>query len=192
VSGDDAEAAAETLKSRQCGPDAVAFLRHVLRTDKFASATRVWARRARCWKRAGSFHLKPRRPGSSASRRRPTAPTGAREHKSYHGAARRMARTKETGSPARQMAGACLHILDRNRSGGAVGVKRRDTQATRRQARGARRVGVVSRRIDHDRAEIAARPVQSIAACGARGAVACRSAVVGLPLGKRGDVGAVR
>jgi hypothetical protein len=37
--GDDAEAAAETRKrARQCGPDAVAFLYHVLRTDRFASA----------------------------------------------------------------------------------------------------------------------------------------------------------
>jgi hypothetical protein len=37
--GDDAEAAAETKRrARQCGPDAVAFLRHVLITDKFASA----------------------------------------------------------------------------------------------------------------------------------------------------------
>ena len=40
VSGDDAEAAAETRKrARQCGPDAVAFLRYVLTTDKFASVT---------------------------------------------------------------------------------------------------------------------------------------------------------
>ena len=38
--GDDAEAAAETRKrARQCGPDAVAFLRYVLTTDKFASVT---------------------------------------------------------------------------------------------------------------------------------------------------------
>ena len=38
--GDDAEAAAETRKrARQCGPDAVAFLHYVLRSDKFASAT---------------------------------------------------------------------------------------------------------------------------------------------------------
>jgi hypothetical protein len=45
VSGDDAEAAAETRKrARQCGPDAVAFLYHVLITDKFASvAQRVRA-----------------------------------------------------------------------------------------------------------------------------------------------------
>ena len=45
VSGDDAEAAAETRKrARQCGPDAVAFLNFVLRTDKFASpAQRVRA-----------------------------------------------------------------------------------------------------------------------------------------------------
>ena len=40
VSGDDAEAAAETRKrARQCGPDAVAFLHYVVRTDKFASTT---------------------------------------------------------------------------------------------------------------------------------------------------------
>jgi hypothetical protein len=40
VSGDDAEAAAETRKrARQCGPDAVAFLAFVMRSDKFASAT---------------------------------------------------------------------------------------------------------------------------------------------------------
>ena len=38
--GDDAEAAAETRKrARQCGPDAVAFLYHVLITDKFSSVT---------------------------------------------------------------------------------------------------------------------------------------------------------
>ena len=38
--GDDAEAAAETRKrARQCGPDAVAFLNFVVRTDKFASVT---------------------------------------------------------------------------------------------------------------------------------------------------------
>jgi len=37
--GDDAEAATETRKrARQCGPDAVAFLNYVLKTDKFASA----------------------------------------------------------------------------------------------------------------------------------------------------------
>jgi len=37
--GDDAEAAAETRKrARQCGPDAVALLHYVVRTDKFASA----------------------------------------------------------------------------------------------------------------------------------------------------------
>jgi hypothetical protein len=37
--GDDAEAAAETRKrARQCGPDAVAFLSFVVRTDGFASA----------------------------------------------------------------------------------------------------------------------------------------------------------
>ena len=37
--GDDTEAAAETRKrARQCGPDAVAFLHYVLKTDKFASA----------------------------------------------------------------------------------------------------------------------------------------------------------
>ena len=40
VSHDDVEAAAETRKrARQCGPDAVAFLYYVLRTDKFASIT---------------------------------------------------------------------------------------------------------------------------------------------------------
>jgi hypothetical protein len=40
VSGDDAEAAAETRKrARQCGPDAVAFLNFVVRADKFASVT---------------------------------------------------------------------------------------------------------------------------------------------------------
>jgi hypothetical protein len=38
--GDDAEAAAETRKrARQCGPDAVALLHYVVRTDKFASVT---------------------------------------------------------------------------------------------------------------------------------------------------------
>jgi hypothetical protein len=38
--GDDAESAAETRKrARQCGPDAVAFLHYVVRTDKFASVT---------------------------------------------------------------------------------------------------------------------------------------------------------
>jgi hypothetical protein len=40
VRGDDVEAAAETRKrARQCGPDAVAFLDFVMRTDKFASVT---------------------------------------------------------------------------------------------------------------------------------------------------------
>jgi hypothetical protein len=45
VSGDDDKAASETRKrARQCGPDAVAFLNFVLRTDKFASpAQRVRA-----------------------------------------------------------------------------------------------------------------------------------------------------
>ena len=38
--GDDAEAAAETRRrARQCGPDSVAFLNFVVRTDKFASST---------------------------------------------------------------------------------------------------------------------------------------------------------
>ena len=40
VSGDDAEAAAETRKrARQCGPDCVALLHHVARSDNFASIT---------------------------------------------------------------------------------------------------------------------------------------------------------
>ena len=40
VSGDDAEAAAETRKrARQCGPDCVALLHHVVRSDNFASIT---------------------------------------------------------------------------------------------------------------------------------------------------------
>jgi hypothetical protein len=40
VSGDDAEAAAETRKrARQCGPDCVALLHHVVITDNFASTT---------------------------------------------------------------------------------------------------------------------------------------------------------
>jgi hypothetical protein len=39
VIGDDIEAAAETRRrARQCGPDAVAFLHYVLRTDGFASS----------------------------------------------------------------------------------------------------------------------------------------------------------
>jgi hypothetical protein len=42
------------------------------------------------------------------------------------------------------------------------------------------------------RAEIAAWPVQRIAACGARGAAKGGRAVVGVSLGKRGDVGAGR
>ena len=38
--GDDAEAAAETRKrARQCGPDCVALLHHVVITDNFASIT---------------------------------------------------------------------------------------------------------------------------------------------------------
>lgn len=38
--GDDAEAAAETRRrARQCGPDSVAFLHFVVKTDKFASST---------------------------------------------------------------------------------------------------------------------------------------------------------
>jgi hypothetical protein len=38
VSGDDAVAAQETRRrARQCGPDAVAFLNFVMRTDNFAS-----------------------------------------------------------------------------------------------------------------------------------------------------------
>ncbi|WP_027526108.1 hypothetical protein [Bradyrhizobium sp. Ec3.3] len=38
--GDDAEAATETRKrARQCGPDAVAFLSFVVRSDGFASVT---------------------------------------------------------------------------------------------------------------------------------------------------------
>src|SRR5262245_66567602 len=40
VSGDGAEAAAETRKrARQCGPDCVALLHHVVRSDNFASIT---------------------------------------------------------------------------------------------------------------------------------------------------------
>jgi len=40
VSGDDAEAAAETRKrARLCGPDCVALLHHVVRSDNFASIT---------------------------------------------------------------------------------------------------------------------------------------------------------
>ena len=38
--GDDAEAAVETRKrARQCGPDCVALLHHVVRSDNFASIT---------------------------------------------------------------------------------------------------------------------------------------------------------
>jgi len=40
VSGDDAEAATETRKrARLCGPDCVALLYHVVRSDNFASVT---------------------------------------------------------------------------------------------------------------------------------------------------------
>ena len=40
VSGDDAEAATETRKrARLCGPDCVALLHHVVRSDNFASIT---------------------------------------------------------------------------------------------------------------------------------------------------------
>ncbi len=40
VNGDDAETAAETRKrARQCGPDCVALLHHVVITDNFASTT---------------------------------------------------------------------------------------------------------------------------------------------------------
>jgi hypothetical protein len=40
VSGDDNEAAAETRKrARQCGPECVALLHHVVITDNFASIT---------------------------------------------------------------------------------------------------------------------------------------------------------
>jgi hypothetical protein len=40
VSGDDAEATAETRKrARLCGPDCVALLHHVVRSDNFASIT---------------------------------------------------------------------------------------------------------------------------------------------------------
>ena len=61
---------------------------------------------------------------------------------------------------------------------------------TQRQAQRAGRSGLVSREINWPRAEIAARPVQSIAARGAQGDVAGGRTVVGLPLGARGDVGA--
>jgi hypothetical protein len=38
--GDEAEAAAETRRrARLCGPDSIAFLRYVQRTDKFSSPT---------------------------------------------------------------------------------------------------------------------------------------------------------
>jgi hypothetical protein len=40
VKGDDAEAAAETRKrARQCGPECVALLHHVVITDNFAAVT---------------------------------------------------------------------------------------------------------------------------------------------------------
>ena len=40
LSGDDGEAAAETRRrARLTGPDCIAFLHYVLRTDKFASPT---------------------------------------------------------------------------------------------------------------------------------------------------------
>jgi hypothetical protein len=54
--------------------------------------------------------------------------------------------------------------------------------------RRAGRAGLVSREINCHRAEIAARAVHSVAAVGARGAAACGRALVGVSLGKRGDV----
>ena len=51
------------------------------------------------------------------------------------------------------MAGSSLHILDRNRSGSAIGDQRRDAQEARRQTRRAGRTGLVSREIDRDRTE---------------------------------------
>jgi hypothetical protein len=66
------------------------------------------------------------------------------------------------------MAGSCLHVLDRDRSGSAFGGQRCDAEEARRQTRRAGRAGLVPREIDHDRAEIAARSVQSVAAIGAR------------------------
>jgi hypothetical protein len=55
VSGDDAEAAAETRKrARQCGPDCVALLRYVVITDNFASTTQR-VRAANTLLEAGGF-----------------------------------------------------------------------------------------------------------------------------------------
>lgn len=78
------------------------------------------------------------------------------------------------------------HILDCKRSGGAIDEQRRDAQETRRQARCAGRAGLVSREVDRDRAEIATRAMQSVAACGARAAAA--NIVLG-GHGKLGDGG---
>jgi hypothetical protein len=100
-----------------------------------------------------------------------------------------MAGAKETRSPAQRIAGPYLHILDRDRSAGGIGVKRSDTQTTRRQARRARYTGFVSRETGR---QIAAGAMQPVTACGTQGAAAGAGTVVGLPHGVPGDVGAAQ
>jgi hypothetical protein len=75
--GDDAEAAAETRKrARQCGPDAIAFLNFVVRTDKFASNTQR-VRAASVLLEVGEF-LSSESKETGLFRENPTAPTGAK------------------------------------------------------------------------------------------------------------------
>jgi hypothetical protein len=67
MSGDDADAATETRRrARLCGPDAVAFLSFVMRSDRSPAAPSVCVRRPCCWKRAGSYRLKPKQPACFA------------------------------------------------------------------------------------------------------------------------------
>ena len=166
VSGNDAEAAAETRKqARLCGPDCVASLHHVVRSDNFASITQR-VRAASTLLEAGGFL-------SSEAKE-----TGARREEWQE--QKKLARLLDKWlDPACTFWTATV----------VIGVERRDTEATRRQARRAGRSGLVSREINWPRAEIAGRPVQSIAARGARGDVAGGRRMVGMSLGARRDVG---
>ena len=136
--GDDTEAAEATVRlARRAGPDAVKFLRHFRQGGMVRVCRRKYVQRAHCWRSAVFLAVTPRpKPGPpqrSGDRPRPTAaPTRAKRVNTGRGAPRGMARASEIRSAPRQMAGACLHILDRNRSGGGIGDQRRDAQEARR------------------------------------------------------------
>jgi hypothetical protein len=140
----------------------------------------VCARRARCWKLASFFHLKPEKPACSAKRKNPTGPT-RREPVNL------IVSRREEWQEQVKLSSLLDKWLDR---ASTFATATDPVAASALAAATGKKRGVKPG--DHHRDEIAARAMQRIAADGARGIAAGTRRLVGMPLRERGDVGAAQ